>query len=173
MSNPYQERLRRCGQNVTMAQGVVITHPEQVEIGDNVHFNVGVFVEGPMTIGSNTHFAPYAVLYGWGGLTIGSNVAVASHVVISTHGHGSNRIDVPIVTQPHEKHPVVIEDDVWICAGAVITWGTRLGTGSIVAAGAVVTKDVPPYSVVGGVPAKVIARRENGWRDHKLRPPSP
>jgi len=173
MENKYINRLARHGENVTMAEGVVITEPENVIVGNNVHFNVGVYVEGPVSIGDNTHFAPYTVLYGCGGLTIGSNVGVATHVVISTHGHGSNRTDIPMVQQPVESHPVVIEDDVWICAGAVVTWGTRICRGSIVAAGAVVTRDVPPFSVVAGVPAQVICKRESGWRDHKLGDSNP
>ena len=102
--------------------------------------------------------APYCVLYG--PLTIGSRVAVAAHVVFASIGHGHDRADQPMVDQPVTRREIVVEDDVWIGANAVIIGGVRIGSHSIVGAGAVVTRDVEPYSVVGGVPARLIRRRE-------------
>lgn len=74
--------------------------------------------------------------------------------------HNTDRTDVPMIQQGyHAKVAPVIEDDVWIGAKKTILPGKRIGTGSIVAAGAVVTRDVPPFSVVGGNPARVIRQR--------------
>ncbi len=87
------------------------------------------------------------------------------HVAVVT---GDHRIDIPdrpmISIKDSEKLPendqdVVIENDVWIGANATILKGVTIGTGSVICAGAVVTKDVPPYSIVGGVPAKLIKKR--------------
>jgi acetyltransferase-like isoleucine patch superfamily enzyme len=91
---------------------------------------------------------------------LGNNVMLASRVYITDHFHGSTEWEDLIVPPAHRrlvsKGPVVIEDDVWIGEGAVILPGVRIGKNSVVGANAVVTKDVPPFSVVAGVPAKVI-----------------
>tara|TARA_Y100000588_G_scaffold373868_2_gene448235 strand:- start:5023 stop:5508 length:486 start_codon:yes stop_codon:yes gene_type:complete len=159
---PDQTKLKAIGQNVRFEDDVRLLHPERISIGDDVMFMYGVYLSpagSEITIGSNTHFAPYGVLYG--PLTIGDNVAVAAHVVFASIGHGYDRTDIPMVEQPAQKKEIVIEDDVWIGANAVVIGGVTVGTGSIVGAGAVVTKDVPPFSVVGGTPAEVIRNRKS------------
>ena len=164
---PDRTGLKAIGKNVRFEDDVRFLSPERVSIGDDVLLMYGVYVSpcgAHITIGSNTHFAPYGVLYG--PLTIGSNVAVAAHVVFASVGHGYDRVDVPMVDQPTTSRQIVIEDDVWIGANAVIIGGVTVGTGTIVGAGAVVTKDVPPFSVVGGTPARVI-------RDRREDPGSP
>ena len=93
-------------------------------------------------------------------------MAVAAHVVFASVGHGYDRVDIAMVEQPTTKQEIVIEDDVWIGANAVIIGGVTVGTGTIVGAGAVVTKDVPPFSVVGGAPARVIRNRRAGEREN-------
>ena len=65
-----------------------------------------------------------------------------------------------MIMQPYDLQPIVIDDDVWIGSNCTITAGVHIGTGSIVGANSVVTKDVPPYSIVGGVPATVIGTRK-------------
>ena len=164
---PDRTGLKAIGKNVRFEDDVRLLSPERVSIGDDVLLMYGVYVSpcgAHITIGSNTHFAPYGVLYG--PLTIGSNVAVAAHVVFASVGHGYDRVDVPMVDQPTTSRQIVIEDDVWIGANAVIIGGVTVGTGTIVGAGAVVTKDVPPFGVVGGTPARVI-------RDRREDPGSP
>jgi len=95
-----------------------------------------------------------------GPLTIGNNVMMGPDVIIYTGNHRFDRLDIPMIDQGNtEPRPVVIEDDVWIAARAIILPGVTIGRGAVVAAGAVVTKDVPPYTVVGGVPAKKIKSR--------------
>jgi len=81
-------------------------------------------------------------------------------VMIYTQNHRFDRIDIPMIEQGNtEPKPVVIEDDVWIAARSIILPGVTIGKGAVIAAGAVVTKDVPPYTVVGGVPARKIKLR--------------
>ena len=154
-------QFKSVGEVVTFDDICEVNSPELISIGSKVHFYRGAYLSPcgtHITIGSNTHFAPYGVMYG--PLTIGDNCAVAAHVVFASVGHGYERTDMPMVEQPVLKKEIVLEDDVWVGANAVIIQGVRIGTGSIVGAGAVVTKDVPPYSVVGGTPARVIRSRK-------------
>lgn len=154
--------FKSVGDRVTFDDHCEVNSPELISIGSDVHFYRGVYLSPCGThidIGSNTHFAPYGCLYG--PLIVGDNCAVAAHVVLASIGHGYARTDIPMVEQKALKKEIVLEDDVWIGANAVITQGVRVGTGSIVGAGAVVTRDVPPFSVVGGSPARVIRDRRN------------
>jgi acetyltransferase-like isoleucine patch superfamily enzyme len=93
---------------------------------------------------------------GQGGLTIGNNVLIGPNTVISTGNHDYERTDIPAVEQEFYGKPIHIGDNVWIGSNAVVLGGVRIGEHSVVAAGAVVTDDVAPYTVVGGIPAKKI-----------------
>ena len=94
-----------------------------------------------------------------GKLKIGNYVLMAPEVVILTSDHNHQYIGIPMCYQGITKEIVVIEDDVWIGMRAMIMPGIIVHTGAIVAAGAVVTKDVPPYAVVGGIPARILKMR--------------
>ena len=155
------DKLKHTGENFKCAETVVISQPELISVGDNVTFYHGVYIQPSgqeITIGSNTHFAPYAVLYG--PLSVGENCAIAAHVVLASVAHSHADPDTPFVKQPVDKRKITLEDNVWIGANAVIVPGITIGTGSIIGAGAVVTKDVEPYSVMGGVPARLIRKRK-------------
>lgn len=96
-----------------------------------------------------------------GPLTIGNDVMMAPGVIILTQNHGFDDLARPMIEQGYgPPEGVTVEDDVWLCTNAIILPGCRLGKGAIIAAGAVVTKDVPPYAIVGGNPAKVIRYRK-------------
>jgi maltose O-acetyltransferase len=87
-------------------------------------------------------------------------IVIAPEVMILNLGHTTTSTYVPMLLQPKRSYPpTIIEDDVWIGARALILPGIRIGRGAIVAAGAVVTKDVPAVTVVGGNPAKIIKQR--------------
>lgn len=94
-----------------------------------------------------------------GRIAIGSHTAIGPGTVVRAANHRFERCDVPIMQQGHVPGTVIIEDDVWIGANCVITPDVRIGRGAVVGAGAVVTRDVAPLAVVGGVPARVIGRR--------------
>lgn len=129
--------LSRCaavGSDVRLRMPVVVYHPEGLSLGSSV--DIGEFV----------------VLRASGGLRIGDRVLIAAHAVVTTRGHPD---DPPRFGRVVDA-PIVIEDDVWIGAGAVVLPGVTVGRGAIVGAGAVVTQDVLPLTVVGGVPARVI-----------------
>ncbi|WP_428657804.1 acyltransferase [Runella sp.] len=91
-----------------------------------------------------------------GPVRIGSDVIIAQHVVMSGLNHVYEDINLPIHRQPVTTRPIVIEEECWIGANAVITAGVTVGKHSVVAGGSVVTRDVPPYSVVGGNPARIL-----------------
>lgn len=91
-----------------------------------------------------------------GPVTIGNNVIFAQNVAISGMNHGYKDLDIPIRDQKCTFALITIEDDCWIGSNAVVTAGVTIGKHSIIAAGSVVTKDIPPYSVAAGNPARVI-----------------
>jgi len=94
-----------------------------------------------------------------GKLKIGNYVLMAPEVVILTSNHNYLHTGIPMCYQGTSEEIVVIEDDVWICMRVMIMPGVTVHKGAIVAAGAVVTKDVPPYTIVGGIPAKILRMR--------------
>ncbi len=133
-----------------------------IKIGQKCVLHEGVIMrcfDSTIVIGTNTTINPYTVLYSAGGLYIGSNVLIATHVVMSAHNHEFKNKNMLIKKQGLSKLGIRIEDDVWIGANATILDGVCIGEGAVVAAGAVVAKNVAPYSVVGGVPAKEISQR--------------
>ncbi len=115
-----------------------------------------------LEIGSNSGIGPRACLMNvkGGELIIGNDVMMGPDVLIYTFNHDHDNVDIPMDRQGLTYSRVVIGDDVWISARVIILAGVTIGTGSIVGAGAVVTRDVPPYSIVGGVPAKVLKSRK-------------
>ena len=138
-------------------------HRPGIRIGDRVHVQEFALINanrGHVSIGEDSWVGPHSVIYGNGGVTIGSDVMIASHCAINTVSHRCERGDIPMRLQGVYCDPVVIEDDVWIGTGAVILQGVRIGRGSIVGAGAVVTRSIPPGSVAIGVPARCTPRRK-------------
>jgi acetyltransferase-like isoleucine patch superfamily enzyme len=133
-----------------------------IRLGDNVSIRENALVsanQGHVSIGDHSWVGANSVIHGNGGVDIGSHVLIASHCVINTVSHNFDRTDTPMSRQGLNTDPVVIEDDVWLGTGAVILQGVRVGRGSIVGAGAIVTKSLPPYSIALGVPARVTGNR--------------
>lgn len=109
---------------------------------------------GPVSIGSNSRIGLGNVLIG--PVKVGNQVIFAQNVVLSGLNHGYEDIDTPIRLQKVTTAQITVEDEVWIGANAVLTAGITIGKHSVVAGGSVVVKDVPPYTVVGGNPAKIL-----------------
>lgn len=119
--------------------------------------NIGVGLK----IGNNSSIGPYSYIGCSGFIEIGDNVIMSPRVSIYAENHLFDDLTLPIKDQGVKREFVKIEDDCWIAANTVILAGVTIGRGSVIAAGSVVTKDVPPYSVVAGVPAKVIKSRKD------------
>ena len=119
----------------------------------------GTIGEG-LTMGDNSNIGPYNYIGCSGKITIGNNVMLAPRVSIYAENHVFDHPEILIRDQGVEKKEVIIEDDCWIAANSILLAGVTIGKGSVVAAGSVVTENVPPYSVVAGVPAKWIKSRK-------------
>ncbi len=131
-------------------------------VGDSANIERNVFFGSGrgIKIGSRSGIGLNARIQG--PLNIGNDVMMGPDVMIYTSNHQTSRTDIPMIEQGNTpKREVVIEDDVWIGARSIIMPGVKIGKGSIVAAGSVVTKDVAEYTVVGGVPARLIKNRKN------------
>ena len=132
--------FRYCGKNVNVEKGANFYTGWEIELGDNSSLGVNCFVPYDLKVGKDVMMGPYVVI-------IGDN-------------HEFSRRDIPMRLQGRiEYSPVVIEDNVWIGARAILLPGIKIGNGAIIGAGAVVTKDVPPYAICGGNPAKIIKYR--------------
>lgn len=125
--------------------------------GSTLHMYARFYELKNISIGEDTIIGEKVVLDGRDKLTIGNHVDIASEVMIYNSQHDMNAEDFA----EHVDAPVVIEDYVFIGPRAIILPGVTIGEGAIVAAGAVVTKDIPPYAIAGGVPAKIIGERKN------------
>ena len=115
--------------------------------------------EGGIRIGKKSYIGPHSVLFGAGEIEIGNNVLLGPGVVLASHQHSHRELTHVIQDQPMDFGKILIEDDVWIGSRAVVLLDVKIGRGSIIGAGAVVTKDIPPFSIAVGVPAKVIKNR--------------
>ena len=183
-------RLRRgrFGDDTLVAPGVRLQYPDRLQLGDGVRLAgqvplrahtdhaAGIRIgdgrtvhesallaanRGQGTIGRRSWIGPFCLVDGNGDVSIGDNVLVAGHSSINTVSHHFERCDIPINDQGIHCDPVRIEDDVWIGMNTVILQGITIGRGAIIGAGAVVTRDVPPWSIVTGVPARVVRQRRN------------
>jgi acetyltransferase-like isoleucine patch superfamily enzyme len=131
--------------------------------GSAIHMHLTVYDPTNISIGDDTIIGENAVLDGRAHLTIGDHVDLASDVMVYNSQHDISSDDFHAVSKP-----VVIEDYVFIGPRAIILPGVTIGKGAVVAAGAVVTRDVAPFSIVGGVPAKVIGERQNKNPHYRL-----
>ena len=126
--------------------------------GSNVNFEHGARIDSDLRIGNNSGVGINCVTVA---MTIGDNVMMGPECVFLPHNHRFDRTDIPMIQQGFtEDKPIHIGSDVWIGTRVIVMPGVRIGDHSVIGAGAVVTKDVPDWAVVGGCPARVLKMRQ-------------
>lgn len=150
------------GKNVRL-EPALLARGGVISIGDNTCVRLGSVLMpagGSISIGANTTINHYCIFHGGNDLRIGDGCLIAPRVSIFAANHEFRDRDIPIRAQGMtSKGGIEISDDVWIGTGAIILDGTRIGKGAIIGAGSVVTKDVEPYSVNVGNPARKVGNR--------------
>lgn len=141
----------KCGQRVNFNPFDFFTF-KNIELGDDVAISVGAHFSA-----SNSR------------ITIGNKVMFGPNVTIMCGDHNTSMIGRYMIDVeeklPENDQPVVIEDDVWVGTGVILLKGVTIGRGSIIAAGSVVTRDVQPYAIMAGVPARLVRKR---WTDDEI-----
>lgn len=132
--------FRSAGKGIHVKQGAYFGRGDRIDIGDHSDLGLRSFVYNDVSIGRDVMMAP--------------------EVMILAANHVHERIDVPMRLQGERRLRVTIGDDVWIGARAVVVAGVSIGHGAVIGAGAVVTRDVPPFAIVGGNPARLIRFRD-------------
>jgi len=160
---------RRVGR-ARIARSAILRGRGMIDLAADCEVMHGVIIHAhraQVRIGQRSQLNPYTVIYGGSGVTIGSDVMIAPHCVLAAGNHDHTQLDQPMRSAPSiSRGPIVIEDDVWIGAHCTITDGVTIGRGAVVGANSVVTRDVPAYAIVAGVPAKQIADRREKQADH-------
>lgn len=128
-----------CGDNICIEKKANFGWGNKISIGNNSGIGINAKIRGPLSIGDNVMMGP--------------------DVIILTSNHIINSINLPMNQQGCVEKKVIIGNDVWIGARAIILPGCTIGNGVVIGAGAVVTKDIPDYCIVGGVPAKILKKR--------------
>jgi len=136
---------------INIGRGTIVMHGAILHV-----YNFRNLPHSGIEIGRDSLIGEYSVIRGQGGVKIGDRVYTSPFTQIIAVNHVFDDPNRPFVEQGITAEGIVIEDDVWLGAGAIVTDGVRIGKGAVVAAGAIVTKDVPSHTVVGGVPAKLI-----------------
>ena len=159
------------GRNVYLGDYVYLNGlaREGMKIGSNVRIREYGWIQASsslsdtgvgLVIGDNTYIGPRCVLGAGGGIHIGHDVTIGAAVDLLAEDHRFEDADRPINEQGVNRRGIVIEDDVWIGNRATVLDGVRVGRGAVIGAAAVVTKDVPPFSIVVGNPARVVRFRD-------------
>jgi len=137
-------KVSTIGEHSKVHPTVILRQPERIVIGKNCLINHNNVLQAGKTLGK---------------IIIGDYVHTGANVMMFAFNHAFDDISRPTILQDYDDGDIIIEDDVWIGAGSVILSGVKLGKGSIIAAGSVVNKNVKQFSIVGGVPAKLIKIR--------------
>lgn len=166
----FRSRFKKFGSNVTLMRPCMVTNPRCIEIEDNVFIREYARIEAITTDGHNefmpvlrikkgAHIEQFFHVGACEYVEIGENVLIAGRVYISDHNHRFSEVDKPILAQGIAfGGKVIIEENAWLGEGAVVLPGVTIGKNAIIGSNAVVTRDVPAYSIAVGIPARVIKK---------------
>lgn len=183
----YPRLFKKVGRGLIVGRNVVIRHPDKIVLGDNVTIDdnclidargagsEGLVIEdeviinrncmiqaknGPVRFGRRTSLGSNSVVVSLGGIDIGDAVLTAGGCYVSAGAYQFDDPDMPVMDQPaYTKGPIRIGSKSWLGTCAVVLDGVSIGAGSVIGAGAVVTKDLPDHSIAVGVPARVVKNR--------------
>jgi acetyltransferase-like isoleucine patch superfamily enzyme len=157
------EQFASLGQDSVIEEGVMVFHPDHITIGTRVYIGhrtmLKAYHRNTMVIGDDCWIGQDCFFHSAGGIVIGQRVGIGPGVRIITSRHQEAGIATPILWSPLELSPVEIGDDSDVGVGAIILPGVKLGRGCQVGAGAVVTHSFPDFSVIAGVPARLLRLR--------------
>lgn len=158
-----RDAFRAIGENVIFEAGALVFHPESISLGSNIYVGhyaiLKSYYTGSIEIGDDTWIGQQCMFHGAGGIRIGSKVGIGPGVRILTSQHEDEGPDVALIFAKLTTAPVIVRDGADIGWGAIVLPGVTVGQASLIGAGSVVTKDVPAFTVVAGVPARVIRSR--------------
>ena len=187
----YRKLVGRAGSSVLFDCGVVLRHPQKIQLGDNLVIANGSIIDargstndgvriangvvlgqrtmllcknGNINIGSNVGIGAYTALYAVGGNTvkIGDNVMLGPFCCLEASIYHHDRLDIPIAQQGlNSLGGVTIGEGAWLGAHVTVLDGVTVGSGAIVAANSLVTRDVPKNAIVGGAPARIVRYRDD------------
>ncbi len=185
----YGRVLGALGEGCAIGPGITFVHPERIFLGDGVHLAGNTHLEVPrgegqielgagvylgwnvyvntwqpggyLRVGPSTWIGAGSQIWGHGGVEIGAQCPIAPGLLIVPYQHAFADVDRPIMEQGGITGPVVVEDDVYLGMSVCILPNLTIGRGSVVGAGAVVRRSLPPFSVAAGVPARVLRMRHD------------
>lgn len=184
----YPAIFGKIGRNVTFGRNITIRHPHKIKIGDNCIVDENCVLDakgedirgiemgnncvlsrnnilsckgGYIKLGDGTNIAQNSLVHSEKAVELGRNTLVASYVYFVGGGnHDFSRTDVPVIQQPSlSRGGIFIDDNCWFGAGVIVLDGSKIGRDCVIAAGAIVNSDLPPFSVAVGTPAKVLRNR--------------
>jgi acetyltransferase-like isoleucine patch superfamily enzyme len=162
----WRALVLQCGQGITISEGAGFKHPETFEIGDGVFIGPGAFIQGRFdgrcNIGNSVWIGPHAY-FDARDLVLGDHVGWGPGAKVLGSAHTGYPVDVPVIQTDLDIKPVHVDAWADIGTNAVLLPGVTVGKGAIVGAGAVVTRDVDPFSIVAGIPARFVR-----WRDSSV-----
>jgi acetyltransferase-like isoleucine patch superfamily enzyme len=158
----YQYKFKSIGKKCSLGSKITITVLDNnIQLSNNVAIRNNVIIggRGELTIGRNTVINEQSIIACYEKVEIGEDVMFAPRCYVLDIDHAYSNKEIPISKQGYKTSPVKIGDGVWLGTQVVVTRGVVIGEGAIVAANSVVTKDIPPYTIAAGIPAKVIKKR--------------
>ncbi len=196
----YPLLIGSVGKGVIFGKNVTLRHPHKIFLGDKVIIDDNCLIDAKgednkgILIGENVFIGRNTILLCTDGdiciednvsigfnteimsanyVKLGKNVVVSSYCFLNAATHDFKRIDIPVLEQGSTGRKIILEDNVWLAANVKVLDGVTVGRDSVIGAGAVVTKDLPPFSVAVGVPAKVIKNRKSDRGHHIVRSSRP